>query len=69
MSGLDLIEELGRRGVSTPSIVMTGHPDEASLRRLETLRTIGLLEKPFSVADLKAMLARCRPPSGDGAGA
>jgi two-component system, LuxR family, response regulator FixJ len=69
MSGIDLIEELGRRGISTPSIVMTGHTDEASLRRLETVRTIGLLEKPFSMADLKAMLARWQTPSGEAPGA
>jgi two-component system response regulator FixJ len=69
MSGLDLIEELRRRGISTPSIVMTGHTDDASLRRLETLHTIGLLEKPFSAADLKAMLARCQPPPDGGAAA
>jgi two-component system response regulator FixJ len=67
MSGIDLLEELARRGIAMPAIVMTGHTDEASLQRLEALRTIGLLEKPFSVAQLKAMLARWRPPADDGA--
>lgn len=64
MSGLDLIEELERRGVSLPAIVMTGHTDERSLQRLSTLHTIGFLEKPFSVGQLKAMLWRWRPPLG-----
>ena len=58
MSGLDLLEELQRRGVTLPAIVITGHTDERSLQRLSSLRIVGLLEKPFSTAMLKAMLAR-----------
>ncbi len=58
MSGLDLIEELERRGISLPAIVMTGHTDAKSLQRLDALHTIGFLEKPFSVNQLKAMLGR-----------
>jgi two-component system response regulator FixJ len=58
MSGLDLIEELERRGNALATIVMTGHTDEESLQRLATLRTVGLLEKPFSLAQLREMLAR-----------
>lgn len=60
MSGLDLIEELHRRQIDLPTIVMTGHTDEASLERLKTLGTIGFLEKPFTLADLKTVLARWR---------
>ena len=58
MSGLDLLEELARRHISLPAIVMTGHTDVRSVQRLEALDTIGFLEKPFSVVDLKAMLER-----------
>jgi len=58
MSGLDLLEELPRRGITVPAIVITGHTDERSLQRLSTLRIVGLLEKPFSTAQLKEMLAR-----------
>lgn len=58
MNGLDLIEELRRRGCRLAAIVMTGHTDEASLRRLGGLRTVGVLEKPFSVPELKEMLRR-----------
>ena len=31
MSGLDLIEELGRRQIALPAIVMTGHADISSM--------------------------------------
>jgi FixJ family two-component response regulator len=58
MSGLDLLEELQRRRVTLPAIVITGHTDERSLQRLSSLRIVGLLEKPFSTAQLKVMLAR-----------
>ena len=59
MSGLDLLQTLQERGSTLPAIVITGHTDEASVRRLETLKAVGLLEKPFSLAQLKEMLARC----------
>ena len=60
MSGLDLIEELARRRLSLPTIVMTGHTDMTSLHRLNALETIGFLEKPFSIGQLKEVLARWR---------
>ena len=59
MSGLDLLEQLQRRGSTLPAIVITGHTDEGSLLRLAGLNAVGLLEKPFSLAQLKDMLARC----------
>ena len=59
MSGLDLLEELQGRGSSLPAIVITGHTDESSLERLSGLQTVGLLEKPFSLKQLREMLARC----------
>ena len=58
MSGLDLIEELRRRGIDLPAIVMTGHTEETSLARLATLNPIGFLEKPFTLDQLKERLAR-----------
>ena len=60
MSGLDLLEELARRHVSLPTIVMTGHTDMKSLQRLTALKTIGFLEKPFSIDQLKQVLALWR---------
>jgi len=59
MSGLDLLEVLQTRGSTMPAIVITGHTDEGSLERLKRLNAVGLLEKPFSLAQLKDMLARC----------
>lgn len=58
MSGLDLLEELRRRGIHLPAIVMTGHTEESALERLETLNPIGFLEKPFTLEQLKQKLAR-----------
>jgi len=58
MSGVDLIEELRHRGSALPAIVITRHTDQGSVQRLAGLNTVGLLEKPFSVAQLKEMLAR-----------
>lgn len=59
MSGIDLLEELQGRGSTLPAIVITGHTDEGSVQRLSGLNTVGLLEKPFSLAQLREMLARC----------
>ena len=59
MSGLDLLEALEERGSTLPAIVISGHADEGSLQRLDRLSAVGLLEKPFSLAQLKEMLARC----------
>jgi FixJ family two-component response regulator len=58
MSGLDLLETLQWRGVTLPAIVITGHTDEGSVKRLEGLRVVGLLEKPFSLPQLKELLSR-----------
>jgi FixJ family two-component response regulator len=58
MSGLDLLETLQWRGVMLPAIVITGHTDEGSVKRLERLRVVGLLEKPFSLPQLRELLSR-----------
>jgi FixJ family two-component response regulator len=58
MSGIDLLEELGRRNIPMAAILMTGHADARAIERLETLAVVGCLEKPFRLADLKEMLAR-----------
>jgi FixJ family two-component response regulator len=58
MSGLDLIEELSRRRIALPAIVMTGHADVNALERLRSLKTVGCLEKPFRVTELKEILGR-----------
>jgi FixJ family two-component response regulator len=58
MSGLDLIEELSRRRITISAIVMTGHADVSSMERLRALKTVGCLEKPFRVTELKEILGR-----------
>ena len=56
MSGLDLLEELERRRGSLPAILMSGHVEAgASLR--SGVRTLGILEKPFSTGTLRTLLA------------
>jgi two-component system, LuxR family, response regulator FixJ len=60
MSGLDLIEELIRRGLTVPVIVMTGHSDAKSMQRLDAFPLIGFLEKPFPVEQLRALLDKWR---------
>lgn len=60
MSGIDLVEELHRRGLRVPTIVMTGHADQRSAERLEPFGLIGFLEKPFAVDQLRELLERWR---------
>ena len=60
MSGLDLMEELKRRNIALPVIVMTGHTDERSIQRLTAHNPLGFLEKPFSVVALRALVERWR---------
>ncbi len=62
MSGIDLIEELHRRHLLLPTIVMTGHTDMTSVQRLELFPLLGFLEKPFSVEQLRELLDRWRTP-------
>jgi two-component system, LuxR family, response regulator FixJ len=68
MSGLDLLEELNRRQLFFPAVVMTGHTDAKSVQRLDTLQPLGFLEKPFSLSDLKGMLERWRALGNQGIG-
>lgn len=63
MSGIDLIEELHRRALTVPTIVMTGHTDMQSVQRLEAFPLLGFLEKPFSVEQLRELLDRWRSPA------
>ena len=58
MSGVDLVEELGRRQIPLPAILMTGHVDARAIERLGTLSIVGCLQKPFRIAELKEMLNR-----------
>ena len=52
MSGLELQQELARRGSLLPVVVLTGHGDVNSARRALRAHAIDFLTKPFKEADL-----------------
>lgn len=47
MSGLDLVEELRRRGDQMAVIVMTGQPSDRNTARSQAAGALAVLEKPF----------------------
>jgi len=56
MSGLELREELKRRGQEIPIIFITGQRDEAVRTRVVKQRVAGFLLKPFNDTDLLAAI-------------
>jgi FixJ family two-component response regulator len=48
MSGLDLQDQLGRRGIRIPIIVITGHGEVSMAVRAMKAGALNFLEKPFS---------------------
>lgn len=56
MSGLELRQELKRRGQEIPIIFITGQRDETIRARVLQQRVAGFLLKPFSDADLLAAI-------------
>jgi FixJ family two-component response regulator len=58
MSGLDLQQELKRRGRSVPIVVITGHTDAAVRPRALAGGAVACLFKPFSDTALLAALER-----------
>lgn len=57
-SGLDLLEWARARGDTTPALVMTGSADRTPANAAQELGA-EFVYKPFSVANLRAFLARC----------
>lgn len=57
MSGLEMVEQLGRLGVSLPVIMITGHGDVSAAVRAFKDGCIDFIEKPFSD---QALLDRIR---------
>jgi FixJ family two-component response regulator len=52
MTGLELLKQLGRRGVTTPALLITGaHDDEVARQALE-LGVMKVMEKPLSTTEL-----------------
>lgn len=58
MSGLELQEELSRRGENIPVIVITGHGDVPLAVRAMTAGALDFIEKPFDGQRLLDSLAR-----------
>ena len=52
MTGLEMIEKLSDRGVSIPSLLITGIHDSTVERRAAELGVMTVLEKPMSHHDL-----------------
>tara|TARA_R110002072_G_scaffold179059_1_gene335104 strand:+ start:179021 stop:179398 length:378 start_codon:yes stop_codon:yes gene_type:complete len=63
MSGLDLLKELNRRGVSIPFIVMTGHGDNAIEARAAEQNAVGYFQKPFHTSELLKTLSSILSPA------
>lgn len=68
MNGLDLQEELARRGVNLPVVIVTAHGDVSSARTAFKAQAVDFLEKPFDdqgpVAAVEAALRRERERAG-----
>jgi len=58
MDGLELQEELSKRGSKLPVIIMTGHGDVPLAVRATKAGAVDFLEKPFSRAQLVAGLEK-----------
>lgn len=60
MDGIALLEELRRRGVNLPALVITGRPSEAVRRRARAAGALALLEKPYNSTRLLALVHRAQ---------
>jgi len=66
MHGLDVLEELNKRGYHIPTIVMTFHGSEETAIRAFRLGAIDYLIKPFEIDDMMNAIDRALQP-GTGA--
>jgi FixJ family two-component response regulator len=64
MSGLEVLEELRRRGDRLPVIIITGHSDPATRRRAAAGGALAVIEKPHQ-ADLLLALLRAAAKSAN----
>jgi two-component system response regulator FixJ len=65
MTGLDVLRELGARGVPTPVILITGRSDAGIVAQAKALGAIALLDKPIGHPTLFDTIRRAldRKPS------
>ena len=59
MSGLELFEELGRRGCTLPVVFITGHGDVPMAVAALKKGAVDFIEKPFSEADMLRLIEQC----------
>jgi FixJ family two-component response regulator len=56
IGGIELSQELARRGVNTSVIFMTGHSQQETARELESIGLPRCLRKPFEARELRAAI-------------
>lgn len=66
MHGLDVLEELNKRGLRIPTIVMTFHGSEETAIRAFRLGAIDYLIKPFEIEDMMSAIERALQTSAGG---
>ena len=64
MNGLDVLEELRRRGGRLPVIIITAWPDAATRSRARDAGALALLEKPHGGDELLALIRRATARAG-----
>jgi len=62
-SGVELIEEINRRGLSIPVVLMTAYADEDVLARAMTAGAIEVLSKPIDIERWLSLARRCTEPA------
>ncbi|ACI20476.1 transcriptional activator [Thermodesulfovibrio yellowstonii DSM 11347] len=61
MDGLQLLEEIRKRGIFTPVIVITGYGNVEDAVRAMKLGAVDYIMKPFSMETLKSLVSRLIP--------
>jgi CheY-like chemotaxis protein len=64
MTGPDLVDELRRRGCTTPVLFVSGYAEHALLERIRNASGASLLPKPFTAEDILARLDELAPERG-----
>ncbi|MBV9248942.1 MAG: response regulator [Acetobacteraceae bacterium] len=57
MTGLELLSELNRRGITIPALLITGAPDAEVERHASSLGFMTVLEKPMSPQELLSFVS------------